>query len=86
MSDVNKFVDTLKFTTYKIDDAAGGKPFSRVVLTTLMWVKSPLAIITLTFDPVIFDNTKSITMVVPNTITTRSVTDQPLFKSPGSQQ
>ena len=87
MSDVNKFVDTLKFTTYKIDDAAGGKPFSRVVLSNFnVGEKSTSYSITLTFDPVIFDNTKSITMVVPNTITTRSVTDQPLFKSPGSQQ
>lgn len=87
IADVNTFVDTLKFTKYKEADGQAVKAFSHVVLGSFnVGEKSTSYTVTLSFDPVIFDNTKAINLVVPNAVTTRSVTDQPLFKSPGGQQ
>ena len=74
---VNKFVDTLKFTNYKLD---GGetKAFSDVVLSSFGRAdKGASYTLTLSFDPTIFDNTKQVELVVPARITTRSETEKP---------
>lgn len=76
---VNKFVDTLKFTKYTIGDATEQLPaFSEVVLASFSVDSEGVTYqINFKFDPVIFDNTKQINLVVPNTITTRSQTEKP---------
>lgn len=76
---VNKFVDTLKFTKYKVNDNPEEKPaFSEVVLASFT-VSSEGATyeINFKFDPEIFNNTKKIELVVPNIISTRSQTEKP---------
>jgi len=84
LSTVNQYVDTLKFTTYSIDDGESStKAFSEVVLATFSKTdKDSTYQISLKFDPVIFDNTKKITLTVPKIISTRSETEKPgdLFK------
>lgn len=84
ISTVNKFADTLKFTTYKVDGEEGEKPaFSEVVLGSFGLNsgenegKPASYQLSLKFDPVIFDTTKKITLVVPKKITTRSETEKP---------
>lgn len=87
---VNKFVDTLKFTDFKLagDNPKEGKAFSSVVLQS--FGISPTAgkptetsfEVSLIFDEAIFSNTaqegkavaNGVTLVVPNIITTRSAT------------
>lgn len=88
---VNKYVDTLKFTHYSNGDNSP-EAFSDVVLTSFGRAeKGASYTISLTFDPIIFDNTKTIALTVPNIISTRSTTEKPsvLFDSaetdPGEQ-
>jgi hypothetical protein len=87
---VNKFTDTLKFTTYKTANNEEEQPaFSDVVLSAFgRDSKSASYTITLTFDQTIFSELEDVTLVVPNIITTRSNTEQPsgaLFESPEGQ-
>ncbi len=91
LSTVNKFVDTLKFTTYAVADpsspsaspATGTKAFSNVVLSTfglsgsLKGAAQASYTIAFSYDPTIFDTTKTVTLSVPNLITTRSEIDKP---------
>lgn len=82
---VNKFVDTIKFTTYNEgDQPASDKPFSSVVLASFSLTdKDATYQITLSFNEAIFDSSKNITLVVPKIISTRSETEKPtdLFKA-----
>ncbi len=77
----NTFIDTLKFTTYVQDGASTSGPpkaFSDVVLS--QFTRSPTAAnytITLSFDPLIFDSSETVSLVVPRIISTRSATEQP---------
>lgn len=86
---VNKFADTLKFTTYKTDtDSEEVKAFSSVVLSSFNRDdKSANYEFTITFDPELFNSANKITLVVPQQqITTRSFTEQPdtaLFNGSG---
>lgn len=77
---VNKFVDTLKFTTYTLDGQEIDA-FSSVVLADFGKTANNNAetnfIISLVFDPLIFDSTKQIALKVPNIISTRSETEKP---------
>jgi hypothetical protein len=74
---VNKFVDTLKFTDYK-EGSNSEKAFSEVVLTSFAKTdKGATYTISLKYNPVIFDNTKSVSLDVPNIVTTRSETEKP---------
>lgn len=93
LENVNKFVDTLKFTKYKLSstDQEEKPAFSSVVLNAFgRDSKGATYNITLSFDPVIFDSKAAeVTLVVPqNFITTRSETERPqaLFEEaePGS--
>lgn len=80
LSTVNKFVDTLKFTTFKTESGdKSGKAFSGVVLESFgRDVKGTSYSITLTFDPIIFEGSSSVALTVPaNKITTRSETEKP---------
>lgn len=93
LATVNKFVDTLKFTDYEVneEDGATGKAFSDVVLQSF-----PVASgqggsntasyqIDLVFDPAIFKFVKdvkdgkdeAVTLKVPSIISTRSETEKP---------
>ena len=90
---VNTFVDTLKFTTYTADGGSSTNAFSEVVLTNFgRDDKGASYQINLKFDPIIFDNTKQVTLTVPKgKITTRSETEKPdaLFQplsNSGAQQ
>ena len=82
---VNKFVDTLKFTKYTTSDSPDQKnAFSEVVLTSFSIDSEGATFqINLKVDPVVFDNTKDVKLIVPSTISTRSQTEKPtdLFKA-----
>lgn len=79
LESVNRYVDTLKFTTFSVKDSEDKySPFSEVVLGSFS--KAPqLASFTvkLKFNPDIFDAAKETTLNVPKTITTRSETELP---------
>jgi hypothetical protein len=84
---INKYVDTFKFTTYTTDadTTTQNQAFKGVVLSGFNRdSKAATYEITLTFDPGIFDGSKAVKLNVPNQITTRSETEQPLFN--GEQQ
>jgi len=80
---INTFVDTLKFTTYNLVDINGTKPtatkaFSSVVLGSFSQTTSkPTFAVTFSFDPLIFDNTNTTILTVPNIISSRSAVNQP---------
>lgn len=85
---VNKYVDTLKFTKYS-SGTDSTDAFSDVVLTSFGRADEGASYtITLMFDPIIFDNTKTITLTVPNIISTRSTTEKPsvLFDSSSTSE
>jgi Tfp pilus assembly protein PilN len=93
LENVNKFVDTLKFTKYKLTPAdQEEKPaFSSVVLKTFGRDNNTASYnITLVFDPIIFDaKSKELVLIVPqNFITTRSETERPaaLFETPAETE
>lgn len=77
---VNKFVDTLKFTKYSTSDNPDNQlpAFSQVVLTAvgLSDKKASYSINTI-YDAALFDATKTVKLTVPQTTTTRSVTESP---------
>jgi len=93
LASVNKFIDTLKFTTYSVKgDATSTDPpkaFSNVVLTSFSYTTpsagtgsanaSPAATYTLdfTYNPDIFVITKDVTLNVQSRISTRSEVDKP---------
>lgn len=76
---VNKFIDTLKFTTFKTGDEQTGSAFSAVVLANFGKDDKGISYeLTLKYDPVIFLNTSPVNLVVPaGKITTRSETEKP---------
>lgn len=75
---VNKFADTLKYTTYKKADGSSASAFSAVVLSQFSRSSSGATYtITANFDPAIFDSTNNASLTVPNIISTRSVAEQP---------
>lgn len=81
LESINKFVDTLKFTNYKMSaDATEEKPaFGSVVLKSFgRDTKGANYSIDLSFDPVIFDSkAAALALIVPKIITTRSETERP---------
>ena len=90
LQSVNKFADTLKFTTYSIKPQDGTpapesteKPFSAVVLSEFTRSDTVTYTITLSYNPIIFDSSKDVVIQVPKIITTRSETEKPteLFKA-----
>lgn len=86
ISTVNKFIDTLKFTTFNVSnsDREQGKPFKDVVMSSFAHSdKDTTYSISLSFEPIIFNSSKDVTLVVPKIISTRSETEKPteLFKA-----
>lgn len=92
ISTINKFVDTLKFTDYKVgeDDSKKGKAFSKIVLegfslSTGSGQTGASFEIKLEYDPVIFASTaqqgnavaNDVKLTIPKIITTRSETQKP---------
>lgn len=79
LATINIFVDTLKFTTYKIEGGAEGNAFSAVVLSSFgRDAKGASYDITFKYDPIIFSNENPVTLTVPaGKITTRSETEKP---------
>lgn len=75
LSTVNKYVDTLKFTEYTVDKGEKTKAFSSVVLSSFS--SDATYSITLTYDPTIFDTTKTVKLVVPEIVTTRPHLEHP---------
>lgn len=74
----NQFVDTLKFTKFKIDQEQEKSAFSEVVMTNFGRDERGASFdISLKFDKEMFNNTKNVTLNVPTTTTTRSVTEKP---------
>lgn len=76
---VNKFVDTLKFTSYTTTDATNKSPaFKSVVLTTVGRDATSVSyVVDATYDPVLFQAGQNVKLVVPQELTTRSVTESP---------
>ena len=76
---INRYVDTLKFTTYTLKDSEEKiAPFTDIVLTSFSRDdKTASYAVKLVFDPEIFNVTKEVTFNVPKTITTRSETQLP---------
>jgi hypothetical protein len=77
---VNKFVDTLKFTTYTVkgSDQEAQNAFSEVVLAGFGVSDGNASYqIEFKFNPEIYDNTKAVTLDIPNIISTRSQTEKP---------
>lgn len=87
LATVNKYADTLKFTKYTTKTQKGEKnAFTNVVLSNFtVDAKSTTYSITLKFDPLIFNETQTVTLTVPNIISTRSEVDKPtaLFQTEG---
>lgn len=84
LSSVNKYVDTLKFTTFKADKDSDAAPaFKDVVLTSfgLNGSSKPGQEasygVSFTYDPILFDLTQKPTLTVPSITSTRSSVDQP---------
>lgn len=76
--DVNRYVDTLKFTDYKNEEDVKEKAFSEVVLTDFSSTdKGTTYSVSFRYADVLFDNTKKISLEVPNLISTRSEQEKP---------
>jgi Tfp pilus assembly protein PilN len=87
---VNKFIDTIKFTEFKVnaDGGASGKAFSNVVMQSFSVASDSddeaSYEIAMTFDPAIFaqfkdieDGKEQVTLTVPSITSTRSATELP---------
>jgi hypothetical protein len=83
LSSVNKYVDTLKFTSYNGGDKANAPAFSNVVMSSFGLAtdanngKPASYTVNLSYDKAIFDITKDVKLNVPNLITTRSSLSSP---------
>lgn len=82
----NQLINGLKFSTFTVKDEPSDDtrlPFSEVAYkdfskTDAEAGKEPVSFtIGFKFDPVIFDNTKAVTLVVPSQTTSPSLTDRP---------
>ncbi len=89
LATVNKYADTLKFTKYTTKtQSSQTSAFSDVVLSNFaVDNKGVTYSITLKFDPIIFNETQTVTLTVPQIISTRSEVDKPtaLFQTSGGQ-
>jgi hypothetical protein len=78
----NTFIDTLKFTTYKVNDQDQAKSAFPSVVETSFGVSATGSSygLTVQFDPILFSNNlngKTPVLTVPKKTTTRSVMDNP---------
>ncbi|TXG77366.1 hypothetical protein E6P97_01785 [Patescibacteria group bacterium] len=87
IEDVNTFVDTLKFTTFRTGSEEPKRAFPEVVLTSFSRTDDGSNYqITVKYDPAIFATSQNIDFIVPKTVTTRSQTEKPsaLFEQGGN--
>lgn len=79
IENVNKFADTLKFTSYTTTDSSTKtQAFKSVVLDAIGRDQTTVSYtINMEFDPTLFKGEQTITLVVPQELTTRSVTESP---------
>lgn len=85
LGSVNKYVDTLKFTTFTTEnDDKPQKAFNDVVMTAFgintggQGGRPATYTITFAYNPTIFDVTQKVTLSVPKLTTTRSAIEKPL--------
>lgn len=71
---VNRYLDTLKFTGYKIEGSEDTLPAFKDVVVTSFGRSDENASFTatFTFDPVIFNGAQNVSLVIPSIVTTRS--------------
>lgn len=76
---INKFVDTLKFTTYKAQGSNSSNPaFSNVVLSSINLNGTEASYtVNASFDPALFAAAQTVKLTVPQETTTRSVLNAP---------
>jgi Tfp pilus assembly protein PilN len=107
IASVNRFTDTIKFATYTstsgtesqtVDATQASEKlpaFSEVTTELSRNEERATYEINATFDPVLFNNSQTVSLIIPNTVTTRSTqgkptisnTDEnPLFDSAGGDQ
>ncbi|MDB5168692.1 MAG: hypothetical protein JWO41_48 [Candidatus Saccharibacteria bacterium] len=85
LSSVNKYIDTLKFTTYKSDTVTDATPaFTGVVLSSFGLTPADNGkpstssyTISFSYDPNIFDIKQTVKLAIPSTVSTRSEVDKP---------
>ncbi len=79
LQDVNKFVDTMKFTTQSVDGKVSTtKPFTGVVMSEFTRnSEGTTYTVKLSYDKTIFDNGKTVALTVPKITSTRSETEKP---------
>jgi hypothetical protein len=77
--DVNTFIDTLKFTTYKLNGQnINKKAFTSVLESSFSVTQTGVSYgVTMQFDPALFANTGAVALNIPSGVTTRSVVDDP---------
>lgn len=91
LDQVNTFIDTLKFTKFSTKTVSGEAAFSNVVMSQFSRTSAKASgavingatfTITLSYKADIFDNASNVSLQVPNTVSTRSVSEQPtdIFK------
>lgn len=80
---INAFVDTLKFTKLKTADSEDQRnAFTDVVLSNSgRSDKGASYAVNAVFDSALFDNNQTVTLIVPQEVTTRSVTQSPDLNS-----
>ena len=83
LASINRYADTLKFARYNTADEKDLTPFTSVITTLNRNEESASYELAVEFDPQLFDNTKEITMVVPEKITTRSTLGKPNLSDQG---
>lgn len=96
LANVNKYIDTLKYTTFTTDSNKNSQPvFSNVVLSSFSLNSTSQDVsqaanytVTMSFDKTVFDATQNVKLSVPSKTATRSQTSQPndLFKDAPSSK
>lgn len=91
LEQVNRYVDTLKFTTFTTDEeGAAPKPaFSAVVLTDFGRDETEASFtVEFSFDPILFDITRKINLIIPQDFVTKhsDVSSVNLFDGGGIKQ
>jgi hypothetical protein len=77
LADINQFVDTIKFAKYTSEGVDDGIPFSSVNTQLSRNEEKASYEVSFNFDPILFDNTAEVALVIPTQITTRSITGKP---------
>jgi Tfp pilus assembly protein PilN len=95
IASINRYTDTVKFakftqrstadsTTEPTVDSEASTAFSEVKTELSRNEETASYKITAVFEPVLFDNTKTVTLIIPNTVTTRSTQGRPTLSDDDS--